>query len=197
MGRWRFVDAARCRRDAVSRNKTDHSDIGADIVVRCQLYAGKGTVFVKRQRRVDDHVTRLIVANQPLAALAGPFDRPAHLLRRPGDQRDLRIEPAFHAVGAPDIAGDDGHFVFGNMEHMFAHHATPDVGALVAGVNGIVIAPFVVFSNDRARLHGVGGHPIDHKGPANDMGRAGQRCIHGVFIAMLGKDRLVIGAIVP
>ncbi len=52
-----------------------------------------------------------IVAGEGLVPLAGPFDRSADLLRRPGDQRELGIEGVAGAEIAADLVGDHPHLV--------------------------------------------------------------------------------------
>ena len=66
--------------------------------------ARKRAVRVERELGLDGEIARLVVAEERLLALAGPFHRPADAARRPGDQRELRIDRAARAEIAADVA---------------------------------------------------------------------------------------------
>ena len=63
MARRRHIGAARRLGDADGRDKADHGDIGADIVVGSDTDAGECAVRVQRQLGIDHHVAGLIVTD--------------------------------------------------------------------------------------------------------------------------------------
>ena len=65
--------------------------VGAEIGGGLDAQAQKLAVLVQRQLGVGDMVAAVGVGHEGLAALGGPFHRPADFLRRPGDQDLLRI----------------------------------------------------------------------------------------------------------
>ena len=59
-----------------------------------------------------------------------------------------------------------------------------------------MVAPGIVIGNHGAGLHGIGRDPVDHEILAHHMGGVGQRGVNGHFVAMFGKNRFVVGAII-
>ena len=92
-----------------------------------------------------------------------------------------------------------------DAEHIFGHHGAPDIGPLVAGIDGVMIAPGVIVRGHGARLHGVGGHPVDDKRIGDHMvgfchfrvGASGIAVfrIHGFVVGRLGAQGRGIGRI--
>jgi hypothetical protein len=82
-------------------------DVSADIGQRLDPEPEEFAVLVERQLGVTDIVAGVLVSLDRLTALAGPFDRPAQLLRSEQHQPMLGILPALGAEPAADIAGND------------------------------------------------------------------------------------------
>src|SRR6266478_7942012 len=101
-------------------------------------------LLVERQLGLDREVAPLIVAEERLAALAGPFDRLADAARRPGEQGVFGVEE----IARPEIAAH----VLAQNAHLFRWHAEhrseiePHLGdaAAAPGVKRVMTARRVV-----------------------------------------------------
>ena len=78
--------------------------VGAEIAEVRAAHGEELALVVERELGFDDEIARLIVAQERFVALADPFHRPAELVRRPGDQREFRIDHAARAEIAADVA---------------------------------------------------------------------------------------------
>ena len=113
-----------------------------------------------RQLRFDMQVARGIVAGEGLAAFAGPFDRPADLLRRPRDQHELGIQEIAGAEVAAGLPGDDADLLGLEAEDdrellLRPHHRA------AAGIERIAAGRRIVGAQRGARLHRHAGDPLD------------------------------------
>ena len=149
---------------------------------------------VERQLGRDREVARLVVAQEGFLPLAGPFDRPADPPRRPGDEREFRVEGAARAEIAADLVHDDADFVLGHVEDrrqflLWPHRAAdPGIKRVAPGVA-------VIGAGGGARLHR---HPDDALHPgieAGDMGRAGKGGVGRGAVADFGVEADIRGGI--
>ena len=133
-------------------------------------HCDKLAIAVERQLGLDRQVARLIIAEEGLAALAGPLDRTADLARRPGHQCEFRIERAARPEIAADLVHDDPHLVLWDAEDLGELLLRPD-GAANPGIKRV--APDI-------RVKGTGGGGIADLGIDRDVG-AGvsprERCV--------------------
>ena len=131
---------------------------------------------IEREFGIGRQVARLIVAQECLAALAGPFHRAADAPRRPGDQRELRIGCAARAEIAADIVHHHAHVVVRDAEHH--GHVVPRAHrAAGAGVQRVASGRGVVFADRRARLHRHAGDAL-HRGARDAPHARRQRTPH-------------------
>ena len=100
MQRRRGVDAAHRADVDHRRHRAAKRHEGAEIAEAADAHAEEFAVLVERQRRVDDVVAGVVVADVGFVAGAGPFHRPADAPRRPQHQDDLRIDRAAQAVAS-------------------------------------------------------------------------------------------------
>ncbi len=113
--------------------------------------AKKAAVGVERELRLDHLVAALIVAEERFRPLAGPFDRPADPFRRPGHQREFRIEGIAGAEIAADVARHHPHRRRRNAEHarqlvLLPHHPA------AAGVERVAAALLVIGADGGAGI---------------------------------------------
>ena len=90
--------------------------MGADIADVGAAQGEETAVGVERQLGVDREIAALVVAEERLLPLAGPFHRAAEAPRRPGDQREFRDRSVAGAEIAADLARDDAHRVLRHAE---------------------------------------------------------------------------------
>ena len=153
-------DVQRRRRvDAADRADVDHRrhraakrHEGAEIAEAADAHAEEFAVLIERQRRVDDVVAGVVVADMRLVAGAGPFHRPADAARRPQHQDDFRIDRAAQAVGAADVAGDQPKLRLRNFHRGFGDGVAEQPRPLEAAMQRVAAGAAVVFAGDAARL---------------------------------------------
>ncbi len=139
----------------------------------------------------------MLVGLQPLAAVGNPFHRAADEPRRKCRQHIFRIEPALHAEAAADIFRDHPELRLGLLEHFRRDDAADHVRALHgAAQRGAPIA-HGVFRDAAARLHGIGGEPVDHHAVLDDVrGRCEHLRDRGGIAGGVGEG-LVVRAAFP
>ena len=170
MGRRDVVDADQRADIAEGREQVALGrDVGADIGQRLDPEAEEFAVLVERQLGVADIVAGVLVGLDRLAALAGPFDRPAQFLRRQQHQPVLGILPALGAEPAADIAGDDPDPAFRDLEDARGERLAHAVRVLHIGIEGEALLARVPHADRAARLHEMRIDPADDVAPLDDM----------------------------
>jgi hypothetical protein len=96
------------RRDPDPLGERDEGDgVCADVArIECAVREER-PVRVERQLRVDHEIAGVAVGHHRLATIASPLHRSPETLRRPRDQRVLRIAGIAGAIAAADLARDD------------------------------------------------------------------------------------------
>ena len=135
-------------------------------------------VTVERQFGRDREIACLIVAEERLAALAGPLDRATDLARRPSHQREFRIERTARSEIAADLVHDDPHLVLRNAEDFGELLLRPD-GAANPGIEGVAPGLRVKGAGGGARLHRDTGDALHPSLEFDDVSRIGKRRIGG------------------
>src|SRR5262249_2287838 len=97
-------------------------------------------------------ITRLIVAEERLTALAGPFDRPAHPVCCPSDERKFRVEATARTEIAADLFHDDPYVVVRDAED-FGEILLRPHGSAHTGIERVAFALGVIRADRGARLH--------------------------------------------
>src|SRR5215472_10679601 len=147
---WHVIDA---RHDLDALGKRPVGDrVGDDIGGIAAAHGEEITVAVESDLGLYREIARLVVADKRLAALAGPFDRPADAPRCPGDERKFRVEAAARAEIAADLLHDDPHLVFRYAED-FGEVLLRADRAAHAGIERIATALGLIGADRRARLH--------------------------------------------
>jgi len=99
-----------------------------------------------------------------LQLVQGP-DRPEYLILETSGVADpVSVSLTFVESELKSLIDVDSILTVVDAENIFGHHGAPDIGPLVAGIDGEMIAPGVIVGSHGARLHGIGGHPVDDKG---------------------------------
>ena len=165
-----------------------------------QIRAANGeeiSVLVERQLGFDRQVAALIVAEERLAALAGPFDRPTDPARRPGEQRIFGVEEVARAEIAAHVLAHAAHLLRRHAEHL--SEVEPQLGdaAAAAGVKGVLPARLVVFGRRGARLHRDAGDALHPGVEPHDMGRAAERIGGRGLVADLDIDAEIVRRPIP
>jgi hypothetical protein len=142
---------------------------------------------VERELGVDRLVAALVVGEERLAAVAGPFDRPADALRRPGDQAEFRKERVAGAEIAADVARRHPHLFLGHVQDggelaLLPHHAAR------AGVQEVAAGRRVVGADRRTRVERHAGHPVHQRVEPDDVGGARERRHGAGRVADVGVD---------
>ncbi len=197
MDRLEGIDAGEAAEIVGRRPEAVQRKIGAEGRARPHPQGEEFAVLVERQLDVADVVARVVVGDEAFAPVAPPFHRTADTLGRPGGQRDLRIERALHAEGAAHVPGDQPHLVLGDLEQVLGQRRAPGIGALHAGVDGVVAFAVIVIGERAARLHRIGVDAIDHEALPEDMRRGLDGRVRAVFVAELAKEAFVVRALVP
>ncbi len=139
--------------------------------------------------RVQRHLGRRVVVapvrvgHEAFRPLGGPLHRPAHLARRPGDDRLLGVVEDLGAEPAAHVGRHDAQLVLRDVQHEGAHQQADDVRVLAGGVEREIPARRIEVADRRARLHRVRDQPVVHQVELHDLGRAGERPIDRVFVA--------------
>ena len=144
-------------------------------------------VVVERKLGLDRQVARLVVAEEGLAALAGPLDRAADPARRPSHQRKFRIERAACPEIAADLVHDDPHLLLGDAEDLGQLLLRPD-GAADPGIKRVAPGIRVIGAGRGARLHRHAGNALHPGLEFDDVSRSRKSRIGGGRVADLGID---------
>jgi hypothetical protein len=128
---------------------------------------------VEGEFRGHREVTGLVVAQERLVTVAGPFDRLCEAPRRPRDQGELRIDHPAGAEIAADLAHDDAHIVRRHRENGGEVVLEPPHPA-AAGIERCAAGIGVECGDRGARLHGHAGDALDPGVEFHHMGGAGE-----------------------
>ena len=176
-------------------NRVRRRDIAAHVRERVDLGGEEAAVWVHGEFGGGDVVAAVIVGQECLGAIGGPFDRAVDLLRREGDCHFLLINPAFGTEAPADVGRYHPQLVFGGQpEHRHKQHPHPDrilVGdvdrhALVEGIPGDV---------DRARLHRVGDQPVVAQLERDRVRGPGKGRLGRSFVTQLPVEGAVAGSL--
>ena len=96
-------------------------------------------------------VAAMRVRHEAFGALRRPLHRPAHLARRPGDDRLLGVVIDLRAEPAADIGRHDAQLVLRDVQHEGAHQQPDHMRVLAGGVERVVAADDVSKSPTAAR----------------------------------------------
>ncbi len=105
-------------------------------------------------------VAAMRVRHEAFGALRRPLHRPAHLARRPGDDRLLGIVIDLRAEAAAHVGRHDAQLVLRDVQHEGAHQQPDHMRVLAGGVERVVAAVAVEFAHRGARLHRVRDQPV-------------------------------------
>ncbi len=171
--------------------------VGADVREVAHREGEEAAVRVERELGLGDVVAAMLVGLQTFAALGNPFHRPADEARRERSEHVFRIEPALHAEAAADILGDDAELGLRLLEHLRRDGAPDHVRALHGAAQRGAAVARGVFGDAAARLHGVGGEPVDHHAVTDHVRRGGERLRDRCPVAGDMGEGLVVRAALP
>src|SRR5436309_12139728 len=100
-----------------------------------------------------------MVGHEVFAAVAGPFYRPTDAPRRPGDDREFRVEAAAGAEIAADIVHHHAHLLGRHTQHHRQIAARTDAAA-GAGMQRVAAGFWIELADRGARLHRYPGHAL-------------------------------------
>ena len=166
------VDAAHDLHALVQRTERDRIRAAVHHVGAAQRE--EPALGIQRQFRIGGQVARLVVAQECLAAFAGPFHRTADTPRGPGDQRELRIGRAACAEIAADIVHHHPHVVVAQRPAPPPCHAAaaPRRRRRRAAYSCPVAASYC--AERRARLHGDAGDALHRGAQPHHVRRRGE-----------------------
>ena len=171
-------------------------EIGADIGQRVGAHGEEMPVLVERELGMDFLLAALRVDDERFLPVAEPFDRPAELLRGPGQQRVLREVEGLHPEAAADIAGDDAQSVVLDAE-MLRHRAAQAESALRADMQRVALGLRIVFGEDAARLERRDHDAVDREIERHDLRRLGESLVAFVAVAQAPIERNIARLLVP
>ena len=187
-----LIGAGETAQMGARRYDAARSQISADIADAVDPDGQEVSVFIKRESGIGDLIAVMVVAQHSLAAIRGPAHRPSELLCRPEAQRMLGKLPALHAEAAADIARDDPHAGFGDMEY-FLRQTAPDIeGALRSGVKYIAFFGGVIVTDADTGFHGGGCDPVYCRVQLGDVVRLGEGCIDGLLISLSMEEGFIV-----
>ncbi len=104
------------------RGRAVGADIGAHVGMEPPAHAEDGAVAPAGDLELAIELAGMVAGEEMLAPVLDPFDRPAEMARREGDEEILGIELAAHAEAAADIVLDHRDGVLGEP-HLAREHA--------------------------------------------------------------------------
>jgi hypothetical protein len=154
-------------------------------------------VLVERKLGVDGEVAALIIAEESLAALAGPLDRPADPARRPDEEGIFGIEKVARAKVPAHVVADAAHLLRRDPENL--GEIGPQLGdaAAASRVERVMTARGVIIGSCAARLHRHAGDALYPGIEPHNMRRARERGGGGRLVANLDLDAQVTRRIIP
>ncbi len=181
--------------DALLQRRERHR-VGADIRRVGAAHGEEPSIRVQGQLGLEREIASLIVGEERLVTLAGPFDRPPEPPRRPGDQREFGKEAAARSIVAADVVHHHPHALGRHVEHpgeivLLAHRRA------AAGVERGAAARGIIGGDRRPRLHRHAGHALHQRCELHHVGRVGERRLGPGRIADDGIDAEVRRGAVP
>ncbi len=195
--RRRLVDARDAARIEDRRETAEEREVGAHAGIGERPQPQQVALLAEGQLGDPAVLARMLVGEQALAAVAGPFDRPAHLARGPEHQRQFGMDVAAHAEGAAHVARHHAQFSLGDLQDELRQEAADVVRALHAGLQRVAVVGDVVRAEGRARLHRVGRDPGDVVLVAHGVGGALEGRVDGGRIAALVLEADIVGRVRP
>ena len=140
-------------------------------------------VLVAGEFRPRDVIPAVGIGEKRLAALRGPFHRPAHLLRGPGDRSLFGVVRNFRTESTAHVRRYDAQLMFGNPEHKGAHQQPDDMGILAGGVQRVAVSGRIVFAYRGPWLDGVGALAVVYQVQLGDVIRPRKCSVRRIGIA--------------
>ena len=188
------VDAGHDLHALVQRAERD--GIGAAVDDIGAAHREERALRIEREFGIGRQVARLVVAQECLAALAGPLHRAADASRRPGDQGELRIGCAAGAEIAADVVHHHAHVIVRDAED-HGHVVTRTHRAAGAGMQRVVSGRRVVLADRRAWLHRHAGDALHRGAQTHHVRGGGERRIGRGGIADRGIEAQIRCGIRP
>ena len=186
------ADVGKRRRELpVGRN------VGADVADGVHAQRKEPAAGVQRQLGLAHAVAAVLVGQQRFAAVAGPLDRAAELLRQPQHEPVLGVGPALAAERAAHVARHHADAVLGDAEDFPGQHLADAVGVLRVALQRVAVLARVVAAQRAARFHVLGVHPRDRVGAFHHMRGRGERRIGRGAVARFVHVAQVVCALVP
>ncbi len=145
----------------------------------------KPAVAVQRQPPAGPVIASLGGADEILAPLADPLDRPAEPPRGPQHQHIFRIEEILDPEPAADIRRDDTDALFRDVENRIGELIADAVHPLPADQEIETARCHVVFPDRGARLDRRDDQPVVDQRDFNNMRRLGKRGRNGCLVTAL------------
>ena len=170
--------------------------VRADVAGVEDAQGQEAAVGGERELGADREVARLVIGQEHLGAVAGPFHRPAEPARRPQHDGEFGVERVARAVAAADVGGGDPDVVLGDAEQrrqiLLAAH-----GAAGPGMERVPAGGRVEGADRRARLHRHPGAARQRGLQDDDLMRLGEGAGHGPGVAHRAVDADVGAALGP
>ena len=141
-------------------------------------------------------IARVLVGEDRLAAVAGPFHGTAELLRQPQHVPVLEMPPALGAERAADVVADDAYAVLRHLQHAgqnFAHA----MRVLHVAMQRVAPGTGIPFAQRAARLEKLRVHARDAVAALHHPCRAGEGGVGGGAIADLEDIADVVRTLFP
>src|SRR5262249_26945194 len=142
-----------------------------DIGNRAQPQRLELAVGIERQLDLGDDVARMLVGEQRLAPLAGPFDGAPELARGPQHEAVLRILPALGTAAAAAVAAADAKMILRDLEDAPRQHVPHAMRILHVGIKREAAVARLVGTEAPARLHELRVDARNDVAPPDDLRR--------------------------
>ena len=152
---------------------------------------------VERELGLAHAIAAVLVGQQRLAAVAGPFHRPPEFFCQPEDEPVLGVRPPLGAESAAHVFRHDADAVLGDAEDIAGQLLADAVRVLRVRVQRVALLACVVAAQRAARLHVLRMDAADRVRALHDVrgtGKCSRRCR---LVADLEDVADVVRALVP
>ena len=176
--------------------RNDRARIGADIGQQPAAQREELPLRIQSQFHLRHQVAALVVAEERLAALAGPFHRPAQLPRGPDHEQEFREHRVLGAEIAANIVAQHANLVLRHAEHE-GDFALLALHAPTAGMQRVAAGLLVIGADGRAHFHRHAGHALNPGLQPRHMRRLGKRRLGRVPVADMRLQRDIRRRLIP
>ncbi len=179
--------------DGIGRDRQRRIEEGARIAIAAQAHGEEPPAFIERQLGRSRVVAAMVVGEEALGALVGPFDRSTDGTGGVQHADIFRVDDRLHAERAADIAGEHVHLRGRDCENVVGEGVAQPEDTLAADMQRPALACAIVEADRRTRLHGTDDHAVADQLEAGDVGRPRERRRDRFGIAVMIVEHDIAG----